>query len=100
VRQAAGGTQLWKIIMRADVENVERAMFAHPAMDSDLSLLISTSPMATGQNEPRNHSFRSRSRSTTSSIHKPGSALDDGIEDRLRVGRRAANDAEHSAVAV
>ena len=36
----------------------------------------------------------SMSRSTTSSIPNPSSALDNGIEDRLNVSGRAANDAE------
>ena len=40
--------------------------------------------------------FPSRSRSTTSSIPQTRrGALDDGVEDRLHIRRRAADDAEH-----
>ena len=50
--QAAGGTQRWEIVLRADVGNVERAMLAYPAK---LWLINTDLDAANGyrdQNEP------------------------------------------------
>ena len=86
----------WEIVLRADVGNVERAMLAHPAK---LWLINTDLDAANGYGtkmSPRNHSV-----SLVESQHhvidptNPRGALDDGVEDRLHVRRRAADDAEH-----
>ena len=92
----AAGTQHWEIVLCADVGNVERAVLAHPAnlwiIDTDLLADIRYGTKMS----PQNHNV-----SLVESQHhvinptNSGGALDDGVEDRLHVGRRAADDAEH-----
>ncbi len=91
-------TERWEIVLRTDVGNVECAMLADPAITADSSILISTRPSRIGnQNEPARPW---RSLSTKSQHHvinptNPRRALDDGVEDRLHVRGRAADDPEH-----
>ena len=93
---AAGGTQHWEIILRADIGNVERAMLAHPAI---LWLINTNLDAANGYGtkmSPHNHSVSlAESQHHVINPTNSGRALDDGVEDRLHVGRRAADDAEH-----
>ena len=45
---------------------------------------------------PRSHNFAlAESQHNVINPTNPGGALDDGVQDRLHVGRRAADDAEH-----
>ena len=93
---AADGTQRRKIVLRADVGNVERAMLAHPAI---LWLINTDFDACNGYGtkmSPRNHSVTLvESQHHVINPTNPGGALDDGVEHRLHVSRRAADDAEH-----
>ena len=96
MRQRAGGTQHWEIVLRAGVGNVERAMLAHPAM---LWLINTDLDAANGYRtkmSPRNQNVSlPESQHHVINPTNPGGALDDGVEDRLHVRGRAADDAEH-----
>src|SRR5262249_45450118 len=91
--------QRWKIILRgSDVGNVERAMLAHPAKP----WLIKThleSAIGYGYRtkmSSRNHAFPfAESQRHIVNPANPGGALNDGVEHRLHVRRRAADNAEH-----
>src|SRR5262249_6052124 len=94
----AGKNRRWEIILGVDVGNMERAMRAHPAK----LWLINTDFFAAngygyGTNmSPRNHTVPL----VEPQLHiinaaNPGGTLDDGVEHRLHVRRRAADDAEH-----
>src|SRR5687767_15867305 len=93
---AAGGTQHWEIVLRAGVGNVERAVLAHPAM---LWLINTDLDAASGNGtkmSPRNQSVAliKSQHHVINPTDAPG-ALDDGVEDRLHVRGRAADDAKH-----
>ena len=71
-------------------------MLAHPA----IILLIDTDLNAANGYEtkmsPTNHTFPlAESQHNVINPTNPGSALDDGIEHWLDIGRRTANNAEH-----
>ena len=94
---AAGGhPTLGNRSARADVGNVKRAVLAHPA-----KLWLINTDLGAGNGygtkmSPRNH----RVPLVESQYHvinptNPRGALDDGVEHRLHVRRRAADDAEH-----
>ena len=76
VRSSRAEPRIWEIVLRADVGNMERAMLAHPAklwlINTDLD--AATDGYGTKMS-PRNHTFPSRSRSTTSSIPQTRAAL-------------------------
>ena len=86
----------WEIVLRADVGNVERAMLAYPA---ELWLINTDLDAANGYGtkmSTRNHSVSlAESQHHIINPTNPRGALDDGVEDRLHVRRRAADDAEH-----
>ena len=71
-------------------------MLAHPAK---LWLINTDLDAANGYGtkmSPRNHSVSlAESQQHVINSTNPGGALDDGVEDRLHVGGRAADDAEH-----
>ena len=71
-------------------------MLAHPAK---LWLINTDLDAANGYGtkmSPRNHSVPlAESQHHVINPTNPGGALDDGVEDRLHVRRRAADDAEH-----
>ena len=86
----------WKIVLRTNIGNVERAVFTHP---TELRLINADLDAASGYGtkmSPRYHSV-----SFMESQHyivypaNPRGALDDGIQHRLHVRGRAADDAEH-----
>ncbi len=82
------------------VGNVQRPMLAHPADDCrliDTDLDPPSWVWISDQNEPAKPvAFPSRSRSHhVINPTNPGGALDDGVEHRLHVRGRAADDAEH-----
>src|SRR5262249_38563593 len=86
-----------EIILRTHVRDVERAMLAHPL----IPWFINTDRFAANggygsKMSPRNHSV-SLAESQCHIIYptSPASALDDGVEHRLHVGRRAADDTQH-----
>ena len=71
-------------------------MLAHPAICGS-SILISTRPGRYGTKmSPRNHSVAlAEPQHHVINPTNPRGALDDGVEHRLHVRRRAADDAEH-----
>src|SRR5262245_46692520 len=90
------GTYHREIVLRTDVRNVERAMLTHPA----ILWLINTDFDAANRHgtkmSPRNHHVPlAKSKYHIINPANPCRALDDGIEDRLHVSGRTANDAEH-----
>src|SRR5262249_22064226 len=94
-QEGAVGALEREIVLRADIGNVERAMLAHPAIVS----LISRPRIANG------YGTKMRSRNQRAVLVEPqhhvinptnpGGALDNCIEHRLNIRRRAADDAEH-----
>ena len=92
----AAGAPNVEFVLRADVGNVERAMLAHPAKPWFIHTDLDATNGQGTKMSPRNHFVPSWSRSThVINPTNPCGALDDGIEDRLHVRRRAADDAEH-----
>src|SRR5215208_2247545 len=92
----AAGTQHWEVFLCADVGNVERTVLAHPAnlwlINTDLDANIKDGTKMSS----RNHSAPlAQSQQHVIDPTHPRGSLDDGVEDRLHVGRRAADDAEH-----
>ena len=93
---AAGGTQRWEIVLRADVGNVERAMLAHPAKLWLINTDLDAAEWVWDQNEPAQPCVPlAESQHHVIDPTNPRGALDDGVEDRLHVRGRAADDAEH-----
>ena len=94
---AAGGTQHWEIVLLADIGNVERAMLAHPAKLWLINTDLDAARYGYGTKmSPRNHHVPlAESQHHVINPTNPGGALDDGVEHRLHVRRRAADDAEH-----
>ena len=81
----------------AGIGNVERAMLAYPAKPWPINT-HSTRPgvWVSDQNEPGNHTLPlPESQHYIINPTNPGGALDDGIENRLHIRRRAADDAEN-----
>ena len=71
-------------------------MFAHPAIFRPLNTDLDESNGYGAKMSARNHSVPlAESQHHVINPTNPGSALDDGIEDRLHVRGRAADDAEH-----
>src|SRR5215510_9313052 len=92
----AGGTQHWEIVLCANIGNVERAMLAHPAK---VWLIHTDLDAADGYGAKM--SLRNHSVPLLESQHhviyptNPRRALHNGVEDRLHVSGRAADDPEH-----
>src|SRR5215467_10503676 len=86
----------WKFVSLADIGNVERAMLTHP-----LKIWLINTDLNASNGYRTKMSPRSQNVSVAESQHhvinptNPRCALDDGIEHRLHVRRRAANDAKH-----
>ena len=80
-----------------DVGNMERAMLAHPAKCGPINTDLDAARYGYGTKmSPRNHNvpFAESQRHIIDPAN-PRGALDDCIEHRLHVRRRAADDAEH-----
>ncbi len=93
---ATGGIHHLNIVLLTDIGNVERAMLIYPA----LPWLIHTDLDADGGYGTKMRPWYQIVPLTQSQHHvidptNPRGALDNGIEHRLHVGGRAADDAEH-----
>src|SRR5262249_54477976 len=90
------GTYHREVNLGADVRNVERAMLPQP----EILWLINTD-LDPGDRHGTKMGTRNHHGPLVESQHhvvdstNPRCALDNGVEDRLYVGRRAADDAEH-----
>src|SRR5262249_27989435 len=96
-RAPAGRCYCWKIVLHgSDVGNMERAMFPHPA---NMWLIHTDLGVGNGHGtkmSPRNHSGSlAESQANIIDSANPCRTLDDGVEDRLHVRRRAADDPEY-----
>ena len=93
---AHGGAHQWEIVLRADVGNVERAMLAHPAKMWLINTDLDAANGYGAKMSPRTmHVPLLKSQHYVIDPTNPRGALDDGVEHRLHVRRRAADDAEH-----
>src|SRR4030095_4592200 len=82
--------------LRASVGNVERAVLAHPAKLWCINTDLDAANRYRTKMSPRNYRVPLvESQHHVINPTNPGGALDDGVEDRLHVRRRAADDAEH-----
>ena len=89
-------TQIWEIVLSADIGNMECAMLAHPLNLRLININLRAgiryrygtemSPWSHGGSFPESQHY-------IINPTNPSSALDDGIEHRLDVRRRAADDA-------
>src|SRR5262249_2312837 len=90
------GTQNWKIFLRADVRYVKCAMLVYPAIlwliDTDC---FTTDGYWTKMSPCNHHLIFVESQIHIINAANPGGTLNDGVEDRLNIGGRAANDTEH-----
>ena len=98
MRKLAAEPNSWKFVLRADIGNVECAMLADPAK----CWLINTDFRRGARHRywtkmsPHNHHvLLAESQHHVINPTNPRRALDDGVEDRLHVRRRAADDPEH-----
>src|SRR5262249_3927572 len=92
----AAGPQRWEIILRADVGNVKRAMFAYPAKLWRIHTYLEAKKGYGTKMSTRNHSVSlAESQHHVIDPTDPCRALNDSIQDRLHVRGRAANDAKH-----
>src|SRR5262249_16412439 len=86
----------WKSVSLANVGNVQRALLTYP-----LEIWLINTDLNASNGYRTRMSPRSQNVSVAESQHhainptNPRCALDDGIEHRLHVRRRAANDAKH-----
>ena len=86
----------WKFVLRADVRNVKRAMLAHPAKLWLINTDLDAASRYRTKMSPRNHAFLlTEPQQHVIDPTNPRGALDDGVEHRLHVRGRAADDAEH-----
>src|SRR5262249_45374296 len=92
------GKRRWEIILGANVGNMERAMLADPGKH----WVINTELDAASRNRyrtnmsPRNHGVTfSESQFCIINPTHPRRALDNGVQNRLHVGGRPADDAEY-----
>src|SRR5262245_6307175 len=94
----ANGTHDWDEILLAAVGNVQGPTLAHPPKPSIVDTHFDA---ARRYGYGTNMSSRDHHISLTKPQHhvvdaaNPGGALDDGVEHRLHVGGRAADDAQH-----
>src|SRR6266536_5103 len=94
---APAGCYCRKIVLSgSDVGNVERAVLAYP---TNVWLICTDLAAENGHGtkmSPRNPTVPLvESQQHVINPTNPGGALDDGVENRLHVGRRAADDPEH-----
>src|SRR5262249_13669843 len=94
----ARGTQYWEFRLRPSVGKVECALFAHPANPGliNIELVDANGYGYRTKMSPQKHrvSFAESQHHIINSAN-PGCAFDDGIENRLHVRGRAADDTEH-----
>src|SRR5215471_10557219 len=85
-----------EVVFFADVRNVERAVLAYP-----LQIRFINTDLGPSDGYRSKMSFRNQNIPVAESQHhiinptNPRGAFDDGVEDRLHVCRRAADDAEN-----
>ncbi len=87
-----------EIVLLAKVGNVKRAVLAHPARHRVINIDLGDTDGHGYRTKmsPRNHRVPlAESQHHVIDPTNPRGALDDGVEDRLHVRRRAADDAEH-----
>src|SRR5262249_14555727 len=92
----AAATKRRKIVLRTDIRDVERAVLAHPThmwrIDTDLNAVRGHGTEMSHRNqsvvliEPQHHVINPTN---------PRRALNDGVQNRLHVRGRAADDTEH-----
>src|SRR5262249_41802654 len=93
---AGNGIHHWKVLLFADVRNMEGAMLAHPAIQWPTAFGVDASNGYWAKMGPRNHHVAiAQSQHHIINSTNPSGALDNGIEDRLHVRGRAADNAEH-----
>src|SRR5262249_19220082 len=97
--ESGENTQCWKIILRStDIRNVQRAMLSHPAKPWFIKTHLE-SAIGYGYRtkmSSRNHTFLfPESQRHIINPTNPRGTLDDRVEDRLHVGRRAADDTQY-----
>src|SRR5262245_29291901 len=94
----ARGTQYWEFRLRPSVGKVECALFAHPANPGliNIELVDANGYGYRTKMSPQKHrvSF-AESQHCIIDPTNPRGALNDGVEDRLHIGGRAADNAEH-----
>src|SRR5262249_46424358 len=89
-------TQHWKIVLREDVRNVERAMLANPTNLGLIDIYLDATNRYGTKMSPWNRSVSFiESQQHVINPTSPGGALNDRIEDRLHVSGRAADNAQH-----
>src|SRR5262249_4545676 len=94
--RAGDGTQHWEVVLLMGVGNMERAMLIYPAMRRRINTKLDAVNGYGTKMSPRNHSVRLvESQHHVINPTNPSGALDDGVEDRLNVRGRAADNAEH-----
>src|SRR5262249_41213412 len=94
---AASDTQSWKIVLcGAGVGDMKRAMLAHPAIPWLIKTDLGAANGHGTKMSPRyRHVPLAQSQHHIVNSTNPGGALDDGVEDRLYVRGRTANNAKH-----
>ena len=96
MREPLTGTYVREIVLRADIGNMERAVLAHPAKLWFINTDLDADNGYRTKMSPRNQSVPfAESQHHVINPTNPRSALDDSVEHRLHVRRRAADDAEH-----
>ena len=94
--RAADEPERREIVLRANVGNVKRTMLANPEMHWRIDTDLDAANGYGTKMSPRNHNVAlMESQHHVIDPANPRGALDDGVEDRLHVRRRAADDAEH-----
>src|SRR4030095_1270356 len=85
-----------KIVLSADVGNMEGAMLANPATRCFLRTHLNAANRYRTTMSPQNRSITLvESQHHVINPANPGGALDYGVEHRLHVRRRATDDGEH-----
>src|SRR5262249_33879635 len=93
---APNETRHWEIGLRAHVRNMERAMLANPAMVWLINIDLDAANRDGTKMSPRRHNISvAESQQHVIDPTNPSSTLDDGVEHRLHVRGRAADDPEH-----
>src|SRR5215813_10504420 len=88
--------QIWKISLGLDVRHVERAVLDHPAkMWLINTYLTELGWHGTKMGAQNNHGPFAESQGQILDPTNPRRAFDDGVEDRLHICRRAADDSEN-----
>src|SRR5262249_19506629 len=88
--------QIWKISLGLDVRHVERAVLDHPAkMWLINTYLTELGWHGTKMGARNNHGPFAESQGQILDPTNPRRAFDDGVEDRLHICRRAADDSEN-----